>query len=41
MTTKRPALQAMIDKLRQGDTVVVSSYDRLGRSTKDLLSNVN
>lgn len=40
MTAKRPALQAMIDKLRQGDTVVVSSYDRLGRSTKDLLSMI-
>jgi DNA invertase Pin-like site-specific DNA recombinase len=40
MTTKRPALQAMIDKLRQGDTVVVSSYDRLGRSTKDLLNMI-
>lgn len=41
MTTKRPALQAMLDKLRQGDTVVVSSYERLGRSTKDLLNLID
>ena len=36
-TTKRPALEEMLSKLRAGDTVVVHSYDRLGRSTKDLL----
>jgi DNA invertase Pin-like site-specific DNA recombinase len=35
-TTKRPALQDMISRLRAGDTVIVHSYDRLGRSTKDL-----
>lgn len=36
-TTNRPALEEMLSKLRIGDTVVVHSYDRLGRSTKDLL----
>lgn len=35
-TTKRPALQDMLSRLRAGDTVLVHSYDRLGRSTKDL-----
>ena len=34
--TKRPALQDMMSRLRSGDTVLVHSYDRLGRSTKDL-----
>ncbi len=35
-TTKRPALQDMLSRLRAGDTVIVHSYDRLGRSTNDL-----
>lgn len=37
----RPQLKAMMDYVRQGDTVVVESYSRLARSTKDLLSIVD
>lgn len=35
--THRPALQEMIEFVREGDTVLVSEYSRLARSTKDLL----
>ena len=35
--TKRPALQEMLDFVRTGDTVIVSEYSRLARSTRDLL----
>lgn len=34
----RPELNRMKDALRKGDTVVIESLSRLGRSTKDLLS---
>lgn len=33
----RPALDDMLSRLRRGDTVVVSSFDRLARSTRQLL----
>ena len=33
----RPELDKLRDHLRQGDTVVITRLDRLGRSTKDLL----
>ena len=33
----RPALDEMLKMLREGDTVVVSSFDRLARSTTQLL----
>lgn len=33
---KRPALQAMIEFVREGDTVVVHSIDRLARNLADL-----
>lgn len=36
--TDRPQLQAMLNYVREGDTVVVESYSRLARSTHDLLS---
>ena len=36
----RPELNRMLDKLRAGDSVVVESLSRLGRSTKDLLDLV-
>lgn len=36
----RPELDRLIDKMREGDTVVIESLSRLGRSTKDLLSLV-
>lgn len=34
----RPKLEALIAQLVKGDTVVVYSLDRLGRSTKDVLA---
>lgn len=33
----RPELRAMLEFMREGDTVVVESFSRLARSTKDLL----
>ena len=36
--TERPQLRAMIDFAREGDTIYVSEFSRLARSTKDLLS---
>lgn len=38
--TNRPQLQAMLDYVREGDTVVVHDFSRLARSTKDLLEIV-
>ena len=35
--TERPELQKMLDFAREGDTVYVSEFSRLARSTKDLL----
>lgn len=35
--TNRPELQAMLEKLRKGDVVVVTRIDRLARSLKDLI----
>lgn len=35
--TDRPQLKAMLDFVREGDTVIVESYSRLARSTADLL----
>ena len=32
----RPQLYRLKDKIRPGDTVIVESFSRLGRSTKDL-----
>lgn len=37
----RPGLERLKDKLRPGDTVIVESFSRLGRSTKDLIDLVN
>ena len=36
----RPALDAMLDQLRPGDTVVVWRLDRLGRSLRHLIDTV-
>ena len=36
--TDRPQLKAMMDFVRDGDTVIVESYSRLARSTADLLN---
>lgn len=33
----RPELRKMLESLTEGDTVVVESLSRLGRSTRDLL----
>ncbi len=35
--TNRPQLKAMLEYIREGDTVVVTEFSRLARSTKDLL----
>ena len=37
----RPELDSMMERLETGDTVVIESLSRLGRSTKDLLSLVD
>lgn len=34
--TNQPQLQAMLDFVREGDTVYVHNFSRLARSTKDL-----
>ena len=39
--TNRPQLNAMLDYVREGDTLVVSEYSRLARSTKDLLNIID
>lgn len=39
-TTDRPALAAMLDFVRDGDTVVVHEISRLARNTADLLALV-
>ena len=38
--TKRPGLEAMLEYVREGDTLYISSFDRLARSLSDLLSLV-
>lgn len=38
--TDRPELMKMLDYVREGDTIVVHSLDRLCRNTKDLLDIV-
>lgn len=38
--THRPQLQAMLDFVREGDTVYIHDFSRLARSTKDLLQLV-
>ncbi len=39
-TTQRPRLQACLEHLRPGDTLVVHSMDRLARNVQDLLTTV-
>ena len=38
--TKRPQLQAALEYLREGDTLVCHSMDRLARNTLDLLQTI-
>jgi len=40
-TTDRPQLQAMLEYVREGDTICVHSIDRLARSLADLLKLVD
>lgn len=40
-STERPQLKAMLDYLREGDIVIVTELDRLGRNSKDLTSLMN
>ena len=37
----RPQLRAMLDYVREGDTLYIESISRLGRSAKDLLSIID
>lgn len=37
----RPQLAALIEYVREGDTVFIESYSRLARNTRDLLNIVN
>ena len=39
--TDRPQLHAMLDFVREGDTLYVESISRLGSSTKDLLNIID
>ena len=39
--TDRPQLRAMLDYVREGDTLYIESISRLGRSTKDLLNIID
>lgn len=39
--TNRPALQEMLNFIREGDIVVVTELDRLGRSSKELTELMN
>lgn len=38
---QRPELEKMVDYSREGDTVVCTKLDRIGRSTRDVLDTVN
>lgn len=40
-STDRPQLKAMLDYVREGDTLYVESISRLGRSAKDLLNIID
>ena len=40
-STERPQLKAMLDYLLEGDIVIVTELDRLGRNSKDLTSLMN
>lgn len=39
-TRKRPQLDQLLDQLRPGDVIIVTKYDRLARSLRDLLDIV-
>lgn len=37
-SAKKPKLEELLSKLREGDTVIVYSLDRLGRTSKELIN---
>lgn len=39
--TDRPELKKLLDFIREGDTVIVESYSRFARSTRDLLNLID
>lgn len=39
--TNRPQLKEMLDFVREGDTIYISEFSRLGRSTRDLLDIID
>ena len=39
--TNRPQLKAMLDYVREGDTVYIHDFSRIARSTKDLLNLID
>lgn len=39
--TDRPELKAMMNYIREGDTIVISDFSRLARSTRDMLNLVD
>lgn len=40
-TAERPQLKAMLEYIREGDIVIVTELDRLGRNSKDLTNIMN
>jgi DNA invertase Pin-like site-specific DNA recombinase len=40
-TAERPQLKAMLEYIREGDLVIVTELDRLGRNSKDLTTIMN
>ncbi|KSU26215.1 Resolvase [Lactococcus lactis subsp. lactis] len=40
-STERPQLKAMLEYIREGDIVVVTELDRLGRNNSDLTTIMN
>lgn len=41
ITAERPQLKAMLEYIREGDIVIVTELDRLGRNSKDLTTIMN
>ncbi len=40
-TADRPGLTDVLDRLRQGDVLVVYTLDRLGRTVRDVLNRIH
>ncbi len=41
VTTERTGLTDVVDRLRQGDVLVVYTLDRLGRTVRDVLNRIH